>query len=78
VLQGGDGERTERQFHFRGEEGTGRLGGGLDTVAHGAGGGGGLGRLELEEERRDLGAGARPESRVGRALGRPISKKENW
>jgi hypothetical protein len=53
------------------------LGGGLDTVAHGAGGGG-LGHLELEEERRDLGAGARPESRVSRALGRPISKKENW
>jgi hypothetical protein len=24
VLQGGDGERTERQFRFRGEEGTGR------------------------------------------------------
>jgi hypothetical protein len=35
---------------FWGEEGTGRLGGGQDTAAHGTGGSGGFGRLELQEE----------------------------
>jgi hypothetical protein len=38
-MEVGEGGRTEQRFCFGEEEGTGRLGGGLDTAANSVGGG---------------------------------------